>query len=49
MLSYDSSAMEFVSGEPDVSGGNGAIRVIGRGAEESSVGQIFVLTLAIRN
>lgn len=38
MLSYDSSAMEFVSGEPDVSGGNGAIRVIGSvsGTSESA-------------
>lgn len=38
MLSYDTSAMEFVSGEPDVSGGNGAIRVIGSasGTSESA-------------
>lgn len=38
MLSYDASAMEFVSGEPDVSGGNGAIRVIGSasGTSESA-------------
>lgn len=38
MLSYDTSAMEFLSGEPDVSGGNGAIRVIGSasGTSESS-------------
>ncbi|RHV64007.1 hypothetical protein DXB18_12745 [Clostridium sp. OM02-18AC] len=38
MLSYDSSAMEFVGGEPDVSGGNGAIRVLGSvsGTSESA-------------
>lgn len=38
MLSYDSSAMEFLSGEPNVSGGNGAIRVIGSasGTSESA-------------
>ena len=38
MLSYDTSAMEFIGGEPDVSGGNGAIRVIGSvsGTSESA-------------
>ena len=38
MLSYDTSAMEFIGGEPDVSGGNGAIRVIGSvsGSSESA-------------
>lgn len=38
MLSYDTSAMEFLGGEPDVSGGNGAIRVIGSvsGTSESA-------------
>lgn len=38
MLSYDTGAMEFLSGEPDVSGGNGAIRVIGSasGTSESA-------------
>lgn len=38
MLSYDTGAMEFLGGEPDVSGGNGAIRVIGSvsGTSESA-------------
>ena len=38
MLSYDTSAMEFLGGEPDVSGGNGAVRVIGSvsGTSESA-------------
>ncbi|MFR5731684.1 MAG: hypothetical protein ACLUD2_06675 [Clostridium sp.] len=37
MLSYDTSAMEFIGGEPDVSGGNGAIRVIGSVSGSSEV------------
>lgn len=43
MLSYDSSAMEFVSGEPDVSGGNGAIRVIGSVSGTSESASTIVL------